>query len=226
MNLSVATRIENNESPSLQRFEIPGQIVAMPAWKRTMDIFGASVGLLMLSPLLVLVSAAVMLDSRGAPFFRQRRIGRGGMPFLCWKFRSMHQGAERLQAQLNAYNEANGCIFKMRDDPRRTRVGKVLRRTSLDELPQLINVLLGQMSLVGPRPPVIPEVVQYQPDELRRLAMVPGMTGLWQVSRRGAFEFSEMVALDVEYGERLTFRRDIQILLRTIPTVMFGRGSY
>lgn len=198
----------------------------MPRWKRTIDIVGAGAGLILLSPVIAVISLLIMLDSSGGPIYRQRRVGYGGQLFVCWKFRSMHRGADRLLAQLSDANEATGRIFKMRDDPRRTRFGKVLRRTSLDELPQLVNVLRGDMSLVGPRPPLITEVATYEPHELRRLATVPGMTGLWQVTLRGRHEFSDMVTLDVEYGERLSLMLDIQILARTVPTVIFGRGSY
>lgn len=206
--------------------EMPGEIVSMPRWKRAIDITGAGIGLVVLSPFIILVCLAIVVDSRGGPLYRQRRVGHGGQLFVCWKFRSMHRGADRLLAQLLECNEANGRVFKMRDDPRKTRVGKVLRRTSLDELPQLFNVLRGDMSLVGPRPPLITEVATYEPHELRRLATVPGMTGLWQVTLRERHEFSDMVALDVEYAERLSIWLDVQILARTIPTVVLGRGSY
>jgi lipopolysaccharide/colanic/teichoic acid biosynthesis glycosyltransferase len=202
------------------------RVVRRPAWKRTMDLTAAALGLIVLSPLFVLISVIVMLDSRGGPFFRQVRVGHGGKCFTCWKFRSMYRGSDLLHAQLMQHNEANGRIFKMRGDPRRTRVGRLLRKTSLDELPQLINVLRGEMSLVGPRPPLVSEVVDYEPHELDRLAAAPGITGLWQVTLRGRHNFGDMVALDVQYAERLSFWLDVKILLRTIPTVLLGRGSY
>lgn len=201
-------------------------VVRMPAWKRIVDLAGASIGLIVLSPLFVLVSIAIVIDSRGGPFYRQVRVGRGGQPFICWKFRSMHQGADRILDQLQGQNQAKGLIFKMKDDPRRTRVGKILRKTSIDELPQLFNVIAGDMSLVGPRPPLVPEVLGYNEAELQRLACVPGITGLWQVTLRGRHEFGDMVELDTQYARSISFWGDIHILLRTIPTVLFGKGSY
>jgi lipopolysaccharide/colanic/teichoic acid biosynthesis glycosyltransferase len=179
-----------------------------------------------LAPVLLAISLAIIIDSGGAPLYRQTRVGHGGKHFTIWKFRSMYRGADRLLAQLMEQNEANGHIFKMKHDPRVTRVGRVLRRTSLDELPQLWNVLNGTMSLVGPRPPTAGEVDQYAPEQLGRLATVPGITGLWQVTKRGEHNFDDMVTLDVEYARRLSFRLDVAILARTIPTVLFGKGSY
>jgi lipopolysaccharide/colanic/teichoic acid biosynthesis glycosyltransferase len=202
-----------------------GEIVPMPAWKRAIDVAGASVGLFLLWPLFLLLSIAIILDSRGGPIFRQTRVGQGGRCFTCWKFRSMYRGADQMIEKILAQNEANGLIFKMKDDPRRTRVGRFLRKTSLDELPQLWNVLRGDMSLVGPRPPIVSEVIQYQARELQRLATVPGITGLWQVTLRGRHDFADMVALDIEYAEKLSPALDIKILALTIPTVLLGRGS-
>ena len=202
------------------------QTVPMPAWKRTIDVAGASLLVLLLLPVLLLLSIAIMLDSRGGPIFRQVRVGRGGKLFRCWKFRSMHRGADRLLPGLMAQNEASGCIFKMKEDPRRTRVGRLLRRTSLDELPQLWNILRGDMSLVGPRPPTVAEVSRYEDSDLRRLAAVPGITGLWQVTLRGRHNFADMVELDVRYAQQISPWRDLCILARTIPTVLFGHGSY
>lgn len=198
----------------------------MPGWKRAFDIVAAALGLVVLSPVLLLIALAIVIDSRGAPLYRQTRIGHGGRPFTIWKFRSMHQGAERLLAQLLEHNEASGHIFKMKRDPRVTRVGRILRRTSLDELPQLWNVLNGTMSIVGPRPPTAAEVDQYSPEQLGRLATVPGITGLWQVTKRGDHNFDDMVALDIEYACRLSIALDVSILARTVPTVLFGKGSY
>lgn len=201
-------------------------VVPMPLWKRVFDVLAAGLGLVFLAPFFVLVSLAVVLDSRGSPFYRQIRVGRGGETFVCWKFRSMYQGADRILDQLQSQNEANGLIFKMRDDPRRTRVGKFLRKTSIDELPQLINVFRGDMSLVGPRPPLVTEVLGYDDGELQRLACVPGITGLWQVTLRGRHEFADMVELDTRYASSITVWNDVRILLRTVPTVVFGKGSY
>lgn len=199
--------------------------VAIPPWKRSIDVLGAAFGIVVLFPVFLLISLAIVLDSRGGPIFRQTRVGHGGRCFTCWKFRSMYRGADGMLAEILAHNEANGLIFKMKDDPRRTRVGRLLRKTSLDELPQLWNVLRGDMSLVGPRPPLVSEVLQYDARELQRLATVPGITGLWQVTLRGRHDFADMVALDVEYAERQSFWLDCTILARTVPTVLFGRGS-
>lgn len=204
---------------------IPG--VPMPAWKRAMDLAGSLAGVLLISPLLMLIAVAIIVESRGGPIYRQARVGRGGKVFTCWKFRSMISGADRMLEGLLAGNEADGIIFKMKDDPRRTRVGKFLRRTSLDELPQLWNVLRGDMSLVGPRPPTVGEVLRYDEHHLGRLAATPGLTGLWQVTlRRERHDFADMVALDVEYAERMSLWLDLTILARTVPTVLGGKGSY
>ncbi len=200
--------------------------LAKPAWKRRMDVVGATLLLAATLPLMVLLSVAIMLDSRGGPFFRQTRVGHGGRIFVCWKFRSMRRGADGMRAAMTNSNEASGPIFKMRDDPRRTRVGKLLRRSSLDELPQLWNVLCGDMSLVGPRPPTVAEVAEYDFDQLQRLAAPPGMTGLWQVTLRGRHDFEDMVRLDVEYARNMSLGQDLRILLKTVPTVLLGHGSY
>lgn len=222
-----ALRIRQADAGELPLEEIlAGELVPMPAWKRSIDVVGAFFGLIFLAPLLFVISLAIMLDSRGGPIFRQARVGHGGRVFTCWKFRSMHRDAEAMQARLLAENEANGAIFKMKNDPRRTRVGRFLRKTSLDELPQLWNVLRGEMSLVGPRPPLPAEVVRYDPDHLRRLVATPGITGLWQVTLRGRHDFADMVALDCQYARELSFWLDVKILLRTVTTVLSGSGSY
>lgn len=201
--------------------------VRLPMWKRSIDIAGAAAVLLVTFPLLVIIALAVMVESPGGAIFRQARVGRGGRVFICWKFRSMVRGADQLLDGLLTQNEANGIIFKMKDDPRRTRVGKFLRRTSLDELPQLWNILRGDMSLVGPRPPTVSEVLRYDERHLGRLAATPGITGLWQVTlRRSRHDFSDMVDLDVRYAREMSLALDLQILLRTIPTVLGGKGSY
>lgn len=199
--------------------------VPIPAWKRAIDIAVAASGLVLLAPLFVLVALAIMLDSPGPPLFRQVRVGQGGRAFTFWKFRSMRPGADTMLAELREHNEANGNIFKMRRDPRVTRVGRWLRKTSLDELPQLWNVLRGDMSLVGPRPPVVAEVLEYQPHQLQRLAAVPGITGLWQVTARDRHDFDDMVRLDIEYAEQMSLWLDIRILCKTIPVVLTGKGA-
>lgn len=195
--------------------------------KGALDRAGAALGLLLLSPLLVLIALAVRLDSPGPVIFRQRRIGRHGVPFTMWKFRTMVADADRLRPQLDQANEhQGGPLFKLRDDPRVTRVGRLLRRSSLDELPQLVNVLTGRMSLVGPRPPLPREVAQYSPTEWRRLQVKPGLTGPWQVSGRSELSWDEGVALDLSYADNWSLTHDLDVLGRTFRAVLDGRGAY
>lgn len=177
-------------------------------------------------PLMALIALAIRLDSPGPILYAQWRIGRNGNPFRCFKFRSMIEGAAEMQVHLAGLNEASGPLFKVRDDPRRTRVGRILRRFSLDELPQLYNVLRGEMSLIGPRPNLPHEVEQYQEWHKKRLATSPGVTGLWQVSGRSDLTFDEMVLLDIYYVENWSLALDFSILLRSIPAVLWGRGAY
>lgn len=194
--------------------------------KHGIDRAGSLVGLLVLSPLLALIALAVWLEDRGPVTFAQERVGERGSLFRVHKFRTMHIDAEQRLAALMDQNEAQGPMFKMQHDPRVTRVGRVLRRTSLDELPQLWNVLFGEMSLVGPRPPIPAEVDQYQVAHRRRLLARPGMTGLWQVSGRSGTTFDEMVALDLLYIDNWSFWLDAKILLRTVAVVLGRSGAY
>lgn len=194
--------------------------------KRLMDITVALVGLILLSPLMLIIALAIKLDSPGPVLFRQVRVGKGEREFVMYKFRSMREGAEEELEKLEAQNEAAGPLFKIRQDPRCTRVGRFLRRTSLDELPQLYNVLRGEMSLVGPRPPLPREVARYQPWHRIRLEVAPGMTGLPQVSGRSNLTFDEMAFLDLYYIQNWSPALDILILLRTIPQVLFSNGAY
>ncbi|MHB1162663.1 MAG: sugar transferase [Chloroflexota bacterium] len=194
--------------------------------KRVLDVVASVAVLTLLSPLLLVVALAIKLDSRGPVLFRQTRVGRDGLPFTLYKFRSMRQDAEQQLEQLQALNEATGPLFKIRDDPRMTGVGRLLRRSSLDEIPQLINVLRGEMSLVGPRPPLPHEVEKYEDWHLRRLEASPGLTGLWQVSGRSEIPFDEMVMLDIYYVENWSLGMDLSILLRTIPAVLSGGGAF
>ena len=194
--------------------------------KRSMDVFVSLTGLILLLPFFALLALLIKLDSDGPVFFTQIRVGKNENLFACYKFRSMRQGAEAEQEQLRALNEADGPIFKMRDDPRITRMGRILRRTSLDELPQLFNVLMGHMSLVGPRPAPPSEVQRYQPWHKRRLEVAPGLTGLWQVSGRSELSFDEMVLLDLYYIEHWSPMLDVQIMLRTFPKMVTGEGAY
>lgn len=194
--------------------------------KRTIDLLISLVGFILLLPLTALLVLAIKLESRGPVLFRQKRIGRDGQPFTLYKFRSMKPGAEEELPSLTDLNQAQGIFFKMRDDPRITRVGRLLRRTSLDEFPQLLNVLRGEMSLVGPRPGLPQEVENYQEWHKKRWEVQPGLTGLWQVMGRSDLSFDEMVMLDLYYIENWSLWLDLKILLLTIPTVLTGRGAY
>lgn len=196
------------------------------ALKRAMDVVVASLGLILLSPLLLIIAAVIRLDSPGPAVFEQTRIGRAGRPFTLFKFRSMHQGAESEKELLSDLNEAAGPIFKIKDDPRRTKLGQLLRRTSLDEFPQLYNVLRGEMSLIGPRPALPSEVERYQEWHKKRLQTWPGITGLWQVSGRSDLTFDEMVLLDIYYVENWSLLLDLRIALKTIPALLLGTGAY
>lgn len=186
----------------------------------------ALVGLVVLLPVLLLIAALIKLDTRGPVLFFQTRNGIGGRPFRLVKFRTMAPGAEDLLIDLTDRNEGAGLLFKIRRDPRVTRVGRVLRRLSLDELPQLWNILVGQMSLVGPRPPLPCEVEKYDDNEWRRLLVKPGLTGLWQVNGRSELSWEESIRLDLYYVENLSPVLDLTILLRTVGAVTGGRGAY
>ena len=204
----------------------PAMKVTSRLVKRAIDVTVSLAGLTLLSPLWLLIGIAIAIDSPGPPVFFQKRIGQWGRPFTCYKFRSMRVGAEEEHEQLRELSEAAQVTFKLRDDPRRTRVGGLIRRASLDELPQLYNVLLGEMSLVGPRPPIPSEVEQYEEWHRKRLEVKPGLTGLWQVMGRSLLPFEEMVMLDIYYIENWSLLLDFQILLRTVPTVLSGRGAF
>jgi len=196
------------------------------ALKSAVDRTGAGLGLLLLAPLIAVVAAAIRLTSAGPAFHRQIRHGRSGTPFTMWKFRTMVADAESRKADLAAVNENDGLMFKMRRDPRVTRIGRVLRRCSLDELPQLLNVLRGEMSLVGPRPPLPDEVARYDEVERRRLTVKPGITGLWQVSGRSELSWDETMALDLRYVDNWSFAGDVNVMARTLRAVVDGRGAY
>jgi len=194
--------------------------------KRIIDWVGAIVGLIVGWPILLFIAIAIKLDSHGPVLFRQLRVGQHGHHFWIYKFRTMRVGAEDELDALRDQNEVDGPLFKIREDPRVTKTGVVLRQMSLDELPQLINVLKGDMSLVGPRPPIPEEVAQYLPWHKRRLSVPPGITGLWQVSGRSELTFDEMVLLDLYYIEHWSPWMDISILLRTVPKVLVRDGAY
>jgi exopolysaccharide biosynthesis polyprenyl glycosylphosphotransferase len=196
------------------------------ALKRTFDLAVATLLLLVLSPLLLLCALAVRLSSRGKVLYRSVRPGIGGVPFACLKFRTMYQDADSRQAGLEASNEASGALFKMRRDPRITRVGRILRRFSIDELPQLINVLKGDMSLVGPRPLPQRDFDRLEDWHKKRYLVLPGITGLWQVSGRSDLDFDDLVRLDFLYLERWSVFLDLTILVKTLPAVFTRRGAF
>jgi exopolysaccharide biosynthesis polyprenyl glycosylphosphotransferase len=196
------------------------------ALKRALDVAGSLLGLVVLSPLLFAVAVAIRLDSPGPIFFRQKRVGADQKVFLCYMFRSMYEGAEHRQAKLEARNEADGPAFKIKDDPRVTAVGRSLRRWSVDELPQLWNVLKGEMSLVGPRPLPVRDFERMGEAHRKRLAAVPGMTGYWQISGRSNLSFEEMVRLDLYYIENWSLWFDVRIILRTLSAVLSREGAY
>jgi exopolysaccharide biosynthesis polyprenyl glycosylphosphotransferase len=194
--------------------------------KRSFDLALTLVAMVVLSPLLVLVAIAVKIDSRGPVFFRQTRVGRGGKPFKVWKFRTMFVDAEQKRAELWSANQADGPLFKVKDDPRVSRVGRWLRRHSIDELPQLLNVLRNEMSLVGPRPALPEELESWSVELHNRLRVKPGLTGMWQVSGRSDCSFAEYVRLDLYYVDNWTLITDLAIVAKTVPAILLRRGAY
>ena len=195
--------------------------------KRLFDIVVSATTLFLLSPLFLLVALLIRLDSKGPIFFSQNRVGKEGQKFRFWKFRSMDVDAEKHKTALMKLNQmSGGVIFKMENDPRITRVGRFIRKLSIDELPQLWNVLKGDMSLVGPRPPLPDEVEKYTPYQYRRLKVTPGITCIWQVSGRSNIPFVQQVEMDLQYVANQSFWYDIMLLLRTIPAVLKGQGAF
>ena len=201
------------------------------AFKRVIDIVLAAVGVAVLTPLWLVVALLIRISDHGPAFFKQTRVGKNGQPFTMYKFRTMRVDAEQVKASLEAANRAdagagNSVMFKMRDDPRVTRVGRVLRKTSIDELPQLFNVIKGDMSLVGPRPPLPSEVATYEPHVMGKFAVRPGITGLWQISGRSNLSWEETVQLDLDYAATRTVGLDMWILLQTVPALLRQEGAY
>lgn len=197
------------------------------ALKRLFDIVLSFLALILLSPLFLLIAIIIKMTSRGPVFFVQERVGYYGRSFLFYKFRSMYVDAEARKRALMEQNESkDGVIFKMKNDPRITSAGRILRKTSMDELPQLLNVLLGDMSLVGPRPPLPSEVQQYSLEDRKRLNVKPGITCIWQVSGRSDIPFKKQVELDKEYIQSQSLWNDLLVLLKTIPAILSGRGAY
>jgi exopolysaccharide biosynthesis polyprenyl glycosylphosphotransferase len=196
------------------------------ALKRTFDLVLSTVMLVLLAPVLLAIAVAVKLSSSGPVIYRSTRPGMAGKPFYCFKFRTMRDQADQVQADLEPLNESSGALFKIRQDPRLTRVGRLLRRFSLDELPQLVNVVRGEMSLVGPRPLPTRDFERLEEWHKKRYLVLPGITGLWQVSGRADLDFDDLVRLDFLYLERWSILLDLAILLRTIPAVLSRRGAF
>lgn len=224
----LARRAEFVPGSAVPLFELRAPVFdgAEFAVKRVFDLAGAALGLIVLSPLLLLITLAVKVSSSGPVLFRSRRPGIAGVPFACLKFRTMYEGAELRQFELEEENEADGPLFKIRHDPRITPVGRMLRRFSLDELPQLWNVLRGEMSIVGPRPLPQRDYARLEDWHRRRYLVLPGMTGLWQVSGRSELNFDDLVNLDFLYIERWSLALDLSIIVQTIPAVLLRRGAF
>ena len=223
----LASRRFGNKRRSLRLLAWRMTVQGSYALKRAMDIVLSGLGMIVLSPVFLGIAAAVKFTSPGPVIFSQVRVGRYGRYFNFYKFRSMYRDAEARKKELLALNESSdGVIFKMKDDPRITKVGRLLRRTSLDELPQLWNVFIGDMSLVGPRPPVPKEVQEYTLEDRKRLDVIPGITCLWQIMGRSEIPFNEQVRLDKEYIIAPSIWKDIVILLKTVPAILGGKGAY
>ncbi len=236
------TTLENPDSgianvENIQYSEVPDTFVVTPValdeskyylvLKRTFDIICSFLGILVLSPLLIILAIIIKMEDRKASiFFAQDRVGLNGKRFRMYKFRSMVSDAEERLNNLLQHNEIAGAMFKMSNDPRVTKVGRFIRKTSLDELPQLWNVLLGDMSLVGPRPPLPREVAEYTSYDLQRLSVTPGCTGLWQVSGRSNIGFKEMVDLDILYIKSRTFMMDLKIIIKTVGVMVGSKDAY
>lgn len=211
------------------RFEKDPNISQKPLYdcvKRIFDIVCSCIALIFFSWLFLLVAIAIKIEDGGPVFYSQTRVGKNGKFFVMHKFRSMYVDADRMKAQLLEQNEMNGPTFKMEHDPRVTRVGRFIRRTSIDELPQLVNILEGSMSVVGPRPPLGAEVMQYDDYAMRRLSVKPGLTCYWQISGRNDVSFDEWIEMDLEYIRNAGVATDIAILFKTARAVLTGRGAY
>jgi exopolysaccharide biosynthesis polyprenyl glycosylphosphotransferase len=219
-------RTRVNRHGAVLELRNPGATFPVRATKHLIDRLGAAVLLVLVAPIMLTLWMAVFLETRGPGFFVQTRIGRDGRPFRMFKFRTMHLDAESLLASLAEQNESDGMLFKIRRDPRVTRVGYWLRRYSLDELPQLFNVLRGEMSLVGPRPALPNEVSNYDEVARRRLVVKPGITGLWQVSGRSDLTWEQSLILDLYYADNWRLRDDFAIAARTLSAVIQARGAY
>ena len=194
--------------------------------KRIFDIVAAACGIIILSPLMIIIAVLIKAEDHGPIFYKQVRVGKNGKTFKMYKFRSMFVNADQMLAELKEQNDVEGPMFKMKDDPRITRIGHFIRKHSLDELPQFFNVIKGEMSLVGPRPPLPAEVAEYSDYDKQRLYVIPGCTGLWQATKRNEVGFSEMVQLDIEYIKKANFWFDLWIIWKTVEIVIKPNESY
>lgn len=194
--------------------------------KRVFDVIASLLGLVILSPVFLVLAICIKLDDGGPVFYSQERIGKNGKPFKMYKFRSMRVNADKELEEIARQNEVDGAMFKIKNDPRITRIGKFIRKTSIDEFPQLVNVLLGQMSIVGPRPPLPREVVEYTNYDKQRLYVSPGCTGLWQVTVRNSVGFDEMVNIDLHYIQRRSVFLDLKIIIKTIKVIFVPNDAY
>lgn len=226
------TPFEREVNPQIFIFNLPNNLDFMQdkflqiLIKFFIERFFTVLGIIVISPLLAAIAVAVKLDSKGPVIFKQKRVGKNGKEFYMYKFRSMRVNAEDNRKELDRYNETNELMFKMTNDPRVTRVGKFIRKYSLDEFPQLINVLKGEMSIIGFRPPLPEEVKKYKPWHHRRFVSYPGLTGPWQVGGRSKIkDFDEVVRMEYEYAKNWSLFADLMILLKTIPVVLFGKDS-
>ncbi|MEO7719191.1 MAG: sugar transferase [Capsulimonas sp.] len=224
-----ATKMRNcAEEPIVTAAGVRRPVVVMidEFLRRTIDLTLCTLSLILLFPLFLALAIAIKMDSPGPVLFIQKRVGKDGVEFPFFKFRSMYIDSEERRAALLVDNEATGPLFKMKQDPRITKVGRLIRRSSIDELPQLLNVLRGEMTLVGPRPALPVEVATYSDKERQRLVVTPGLTGLWQVSGRSDLSFEQAIHLDLEYIRRRSVLLDVEIMAKTIPAVVAGRGAY
>lgn len=219
MNLSESKVVLLNKDKIRSRF-------VYHSMKRLFDIVAATCGIVILSPLMIIIAVLIKAEDHGPVFYKQVRVGKNGKTFKMYKFRSMFVNADKMLDKLKEQNDVDGPMFKMKDDPRVTKIGHFIRKHSLDELPQFLNVLKGDMSLVGPRPPLPSEVEEYSEYDKQRLFVIPGCTGLWQATERNEVGFNEMVQLDIQYIQRASFTFDLWIICKTVAIVIKPNGSY
>ncbi|TEA85849.1 multidrug MFS transporter [Lacticaseibacillus paracasei] len=227
MNQFSYVSVRNSSTDPAEQVDLGALTPTYLITKRCFDFTASLIGLILLSGFFLVLAVLIKLDDpHGKVFYSQTRLGKDGRHFQMWKFRSMVAGADKMVDKLLKKNDVEGAMFKIKDDPRITRVGRVIRKYSLDELPQLYNVLRGDMSLVGPRPPLPREVVKYTDYDRQRLTVVPGVTGLWQISGRNELGFAEMVALDIHYINNACISEDLKILFKTVLVVIHPTGAY